>query len=81
MAWSGLVRAWDGSHREYRVLVLRIEDTDKPGWLGRLYEGDAVIGEELADSPQQAIGKLVERAQKYLEDPSIGVDNVDWVQI
>lgn len=81
MAWSGLIRAWDGDTGRYKTLTLRIEDTQQPGWLAKLYDGETTVAEELAETPQQAVTKLLEVARRYLNDPSIDEASVDWIQL
>ena len=81
MAWSALIRVWDGDRRAYRRLTLRIEDAPEPSCLVRLYEGETAIGEESAATPREAMTKAVELARRYLNNPSISEDSLDWVQL
>lgn len=81
MAWSGLIRVWDPKREEYRKLVVRIEETQGPGWLARLYDGETAIGEHLADDPKAAIDGALEIAQSYLHVASITEESLDWVQL
>ena len=59
MAWYALVRSWNSERKSYQSLTLRIEDTQKPGCLIRLYDGETAAGEALADTPQLAIAKAI----------------------
>ncbi len=81
MAWCALIRIWNVDRKMYDSLTLRIEDTQEPGCLLRLYEGEAVVAEALADSPQLAMAKAVKFAQSYLKDPSIAEESLRWVQV
>jgi len=81
MAWCGIIRAWDAGRRQCRQLVLCIEDTPEPGCLARLYDEGAVVGEGLADTPHEAVGRVLLLAQEYLQDRSIGAECVDGVQV
>ncbi len=78
--WSALVRTWDAEHGVYRTLTLRVEETDRPGWMLRLYDGRTVVAQILADSPQAGMDKAVEITRAYLGDCSITEDELAWVQ-
>lgn len=80
MAWCALVRAWNSERRMYDSLTLRIEDTQEPGCLVRLYDGETAAAEAFADSPQLAIAKALELARAYLKDLSITEESLSWVQ-
>ncbi len=75
MAWAGLIKT------RTKHLTIRIEDTQEPCWLARLYDGDAIVGEESADSPKLAIAKAVKLARSYLHDESITAESLDWAQV
>ena len=84
MPWSGLIKVLDRSHAAqavYKSLVLRVEDGEHSGWLVRLYDGQTVIAEAVSDSPQQAVGEVIESARKLLNDDSINADSLSWVQM
>ncbi len=80
--WSALIRKWDVACGAYKSLILRVEETDQPGCLMRLYgDGETVVAEILADTPQSAIDQAVKIAQAELRDPSITQDTLTWVQL
>jgi len=81
MAWSALVRTWNSERKMYDSLILRIEDTEEPGCLIRLYDGETAAGEALADSPHLAIAKAVRLARAYLKDTTITEESLAWVQV
>ena len=81
MAWCALVRKWNDERKMYDSLTLRIEDTRDPGCLIRLYDGEAVVGEALADTPQLAMAQAVQFARAHLKDNSITEDSLSWVQV
>ncbi len=81
MAWSALLRTWDKKHKTYHTVIMRIEDTPEPGCLLRLYDGDTVAGEALADTPQLAMAKALDLARAYLKDSSITEGSISWVQV
>ena len=81
MAWSGLIRRWDSEQGRSKTLTLRIEDTQEPGCLMKLYDGEIAIGEELEASSEQAVAKLIQVAKRYLNDPSIDETSLYWVQL
>lgn len=74
MAWVGFIRT------RHKRLVVRIEDTHAPECLVKLYDGETVVGEESDESPQQAVTKVVQLAQRYLNDDSITAESIDWAQ-
>jgi len=80
MAWCALIRRWNKERKSYQSLTLRIEDTQEPGCLVRLYEGETAAGEALADTPQLAMDKAIQLARAYLKDPSITEDSLTWLQ-
>ena len=80
MAWCALVRRWNSERKSYQSLTLRIEDTQEPGCLVRLYDGETAAGEALAETPQLAITKAIQLASAYLKDTSITADSLSWVQ-
>lgn len=79
MPWVGVTKVCN--HGTYKNLVLRVEDTEEPGCLLRLYDGATVVAEALADYPHEAIQKLVEAARRHLGDASITADSFNWVQM
>ncbi len=79
--WSALIRKWNTGRSAYDTLMLRVEETDQPGWLVRLYEGEKAIAEVLAESPQSAVERAVKMAQEYLGDASITAESIPWVQV
>ena len=81
MAWCALVRTWNGERRIYDSLTLRIEDTQEPGCLVRLYDGEAAVAEAWADSPQLAMARALQLARTHLKDNSITEDSLTWVQV
>lgn len=85
MPWSGLIHSAPGikggARATYKNLVLRIEDTDQPGWLVRVYEGDRLVGEVTAEGPQQAVVRAVELVRGYLHDDNLSPSQLDWVQM
>ncbi len=81
MSWSALVRTWNSRRKRYNTLILRIDDTPEPGCLLRLYDGDKIAGEALADSPQVAMAKALELARAYLKDSSLTEESLNWVQV
>ncbi len=81
MAWCALIRSWEGERKEHDSLTLRIEDTQEPGCLLRLYEGKTVVAEALEDSPQLAMAKALQFARTYLKDTSITEESLRWVQL
>ncbi len=81
MAWCALVRVWNAERKTYDRLTLRIEDTQEPGCLIRLYEAETAVAEALADSPQVAMSKALELARTHLKDPSISEGSLRWVQM
>lgn len=80
MAWCALIRSWNKERKSYQCLTLRIEDTQEPGCLVRLYEGETAAGEALADTPQLAMAKAIQLARAHLKDTSITEDSLSWVQ-
>ena len=80
MAWSGLIRVWNGERGGYDCLTLRFEETQQPGCLVRLYDGDTMIGQALAESDEQAVAKGLELARSVLKVP-VTEENLDWVQV
>ena len=80
MAWCALVRSWNSERKSYRSVTLRIEDTQEPGCLIRLYDGETAAGEALADTTQLAMAKAIQLARAYLKDTSITEDGLSWVQ-
>jgi hypothetical protein len=80
MAWHALIRTWNAERKTYVSLTLRIEDTQEPGCLLRLYEGETVVAEALADIPQLAMAKALQLARAYLKDASITEESLRWVQ-
>jgi len=81
MAWCALVRAWNDERQMYDSLTLRIEDTQEPGCLIRLYDGETAAADALADSPQLAMAKALQLARAHLKDDSITEDSLTWVQV
>ncbi len=82
MTWAALVRTWNSKSKSYDVLTLRIEDTEGPGCLIRLYdEKDAPVGDALAEDPQAAMAKALQIARAYLKDNSITEESLKWVQL
>ncbi len=81
MAWCALVRTWNAERKAYDKLTRRIEDTQEPGCLIRLYKGETTVAEALADSPQLAMAKALQLARSYLNDTSIAEDSLRWVQV
>ena len=80
MAWYALVRSWNSERKRYQSLTLRIEDTQEPGCLIRLYDGEIAAGEALADTPQLAMAKAIQLVRAHLKDASITEDSLSWVQ-
>ena len=74
MAWVGFIKT------RYKNLVVRVEDTPEAGCLVKLYDGETIVGEESDENPQQAVAKLVQLAQRYLNDNSITAESIDWAQ-
>ncbi len=74
MAWVGLIRT------RQKQLFVRVEDAEAPCWTVRVYDGETVVGEGSAEGPQQAVSSAVQLARQYLDDESISVGNVDWIQ-
>jgi len=74
MAWVGFIKT------RHKKLVVRVEDTQEPRCLVKLYDGETVVGEESDESPQQAVAKVVQLARRYLNDDSITAESVDWAQ-
>ncbi len=81
MAWCALVRSWNSERKMYDSLTLRIEDTQGPGCLIRLYDGEKSTAEALAETPELAIGKALELARAHLNDDSITENSLKWVQV
>ncbi len=81
MPWSALIHSARPARATYKNLVLRIEDTDQPGWLVRVYEGDRVVGEVTGQGPEQAVLKAVELVRKYLKDDNLSASQLVWVQM
>lgn len=81
MAWCALVRTWNSERKTYDSLTLRIEDTQVPGCLLRVYEGETAVADALADNPQLAMAKALEFARAYLKDTSIAEESLKWVQV
>jgi len=81
MAWCALVRAWNAERKIYGSLTLRIEDTQEPGCLVRLYDGETVAAEALAESPQLAMATALELARAYLRNSIITEESLTWVQV
>ncbi len=82
MPWGALLRATGrGGMAKYRNLTLRFEDGAEPRWLARLYDGETAIGEASAESPREAVDDLIKVAQRYLNDPAIGIESFSWVQL
>ena len=79
--WSGLIRKWDPARSAYRVLLVRIEEAPEPLCVLRLYEGDTVLAEERAETPQIALSKILETVRRLLGDQSIGEKSIDWAQV
>ncbi len=79
--WSALIRKWNTARSTYDTLVLRVEETDQPGWLVGLYDGEHAIAEILAENPQSAVEEAVKAAQTHFDDPSITRESLVWVQI
>ncbi len=81
MAWSALSRKWNNKRKKYDTLILRIDDTPEPGCLLRLYDGKAIAGEALAESPPLAMTKALELARAYVNDSSITEESLRCVQM
>ncbi len=79
MPWVGVTKVCQQG--TYKNLVLRVEDTQEPGCLLKLYDGRTVVAEALADDPHEAIQKLVEATRRYLSNDSITADSFNWVQM
>ncbi len=80
MAWQALVRTWNAERKTYVSLTLRIEDTQEPGCLLRLYDGETAVAEALAESPQLAMSEALQFARTYLKDTSITQESLRWTQ-
>ncbi len=81
MAWCAVVRTWNAERKMYESLTLRIEDTQEPGCLIRLYDGETAVAKASADSPHQAMVKALELARAHLKDASITEDSLKWMQV
>jgi hypothetical protein len=79
MPWVGLSKVC--IRGAYKNLVLRVEDTQGPGCLLRLYDGEVIVAEATADDPHVAIQELVQAARRHLGDESITTDSFNWVQM
>ena len=80
MAWCALVRKWNDERKMYDSLTLRIEDTQEPGCLIRLYEKETAVAEALAETPQLAMAKALDLARAHL-NTSLSSDDLRWVQV
>ncbi len=78
MPWSGLLHP--RTTATYKHLTLRFEDSARPGWLVRLYDGHKIVAEAIGDDPAQAVSSVVAAAREYLNDPFVSADDFVWVQ-
>ncbi len=81
MAWCALVRKWNNERKMYDSLTLRIEDTQEPACLIRLYEKETAVAEALAESPKLAMARALDLARAHLHDASLSEADLTWVQV
>ncbi len=78
MPWAALLNA--RATATCRHLRICFEDTDRPGWLVRLYDGRELIGEGLAEDPHHALEQVLATAREYLHEPALTSADLVWVQ-